>query len=110
MPALHHYQETNPRLGTPSGLSRERSLRAYDGVVNVVGEPKSRDFRLSKPSPTRWSKRGLPLQPQVDDSIDREIRVRDGHAGIPFEADSTSGCQHSAHDLRACNKTSTPAA
>jgi hypothetical protein len=25
-PALHHYQETNPRLGTPSGLCRERSL------------------------------------------------------------------------------------
>src|ERR1019366_3709033 len=48
MPALHHYQETNPRLGTPSGLCRERSLRAYDGVVNVVGEPKSRDFRLSQ--------------------------------------------------------------
>src|SRR5450759_5070024 len=39
MPALHHYQETNPRLGTPSGLCRERSLRAYDGVVNVVGNP-----------------------------------------------------------------------
>src|ERR1019366_7448432 len=48
MPALHHYQETNPRLGTPSGLCRERSLRAYDGVVNVVGEPKSRDCRLSQ--------------------------------------------------------------
>jgi len=33
------------------------TLDAYDGVVNVVGEPKSRGFRLPKPSPIRWSKR-----------------------------------------------------
>ena len=32
----------------PSGLRRERSPRAYDGGVNVVGEPKSHDFRLSQ--------------------------------------------------------------
>jgi|SRR5580658_5028614 hypothetical protein len=43
--------------GTPSGLRHERSLRAYDGVVNVVGEPKSHHFSFPKPLPTGWSKR-----------------------------------------------------
>src|ERR1035437_2915290 len=57
MPALHHYQERNPRLGTPSGLCRERSLRAYDGVVNVVGNPSPTLSGFPKPLPTGWSKR-----------------------------------------------------
>ena len=34
--------------GTQSGICRERSPRAYDGVVNVVGNSKSRNFRLSQ--------------------------------------------------------------
>lgn len=34
-------------------------------------------------------KRGFPQQPQVDDSIDRGIRVRGGQAGIPFGRETT---------------------
>jgi hypothetical protein len=33
--------------GTPSGVCRERSLRAYDGVVNVAGEPTSYHLKRS---------------------------------------------------------------
>jgi hypothetical protein len=36
-----------------------------------------------KPLPSRWSKRVFSAEPQVDDSIGREIRVRGGHTGIP---------------------------
>src|ERR1039458_9166393 len=43
--------------GTPSGLRRERSLQAYDGVVNVVGNPNPAISGFPKPSPIRWSKR-----------------------------------------------------
>src|ERR1017187_2231457 len=43
--------------GTPSGLRRERSLRAYDGVVNVVGNPNPVISGFPKPSPIRWSER-----------------------------------------------------
>jgi hypothetical protein len=69
--------------GTPSGLCRERSLRAYDGVVNVVGNPSPTTSSVPEPLLPRWSKRVSPQQPQVDDSIGREIRVRGGHSGIP---------------------------
>ena len=58
----------------------------YDGVVNVVGNPSPTISGFPKPLPTRWSKRVPPQQPQVDDLIGREIRVRGGHAGIPSEA------------------------
>ena len=43
--------------GTPSGLRRERSLRAYDGVVNVVGNPNPVISGFPKPSPIRWFER-----------------------------------------------------
>src|ERR1039458_10691931 len=44
-------------LETPSGLCRERSLRAYDGVANVVGNPSPAISGFPKPSPIRWFKR-----------------------------------------------------
>jgi len=44
-------QETNPRLGLPSGLCRERSLRAYDGVVNVAGNANPVVSGFPKPLP-----------------------------------------------------------
>src|ERR1039457_5520732 len=43
--------------GTPSGCCRERSLRAYDGVVNVVGNPNPVVSGFPKPSPIRWFER-----------------------------------------------------
>jgi hypothetical protein len=43
--------------GTPSGLRREHSLRAYDGVVNVVGNPSPTISGVPKPSPIRWFER-----------------------------------------------------
>ena len=50
-----------------------------------AGMGKSRDFRLSQPLPTGWSKRVLPQQPQVNESNAREIRVSAGQPGIPFD-------------------------
>jgi len=36
----------------------------------------------AEPLPTGWSRRVPAQQPQVDNLIGREIRVRGGHAGI----------------------------
>jgi hypothetical protein len=36
---------------------RAQPLRAYDDVVNVVGNPSPTISGFPKPSPTRWSKR-----------------------------------------------------
>jgi hypothetical protein len=47
-----------PSSGTPCGLCCERSLQAYDGVVNVVGEPKFRGFRLSQALANRVVRKG----------------------------------------------------
>jgi hypothetical protein len=38
-----------------------------------AGKGKSRDFSLSQASPTRWSRRVFPQQPQVNESIDAKF-------------------------------------
>ncbi len=45
--------------GTLGGLCRERSLRAYDGVVNVVGNPKSSHFKRSQALANQVVKKGV---------------------------------------------------
>src|ERR1035441_3430285 len=56
-PRLHLVDPLVSEAGTPSGLRRERSLRAHDGVVNVVGNPNPVISGFPKPSPIRWFER-----------------------------------------------------
>src|ERR1017187_3843140 len=56
-PRLHLVDPLVSEAGTPSGLRRERSLRAYDGVVNVVGNPNPVISGFPKPSPIMWFER-----------------------------------------------------
>src|ERR1019366_1370028 len=62
-------------MGSQRGAHRWKQERANPAISG-----------FPKPLPTQWSKRVPPQQPQVDDLIGREIRVRGGHAGIPSEA------------------------
>jgi hypothetical protein len=87
----HDRQVSQPRAKTQAILGRQQSPgmeRAF-WVSVVTAAPESTKLPISgspSPCPTRWSKRVSPHQPQVDDLIGREIRVRGGHAGIPSEA------------------------
>jgi len=54
------------------------SLGAYDGVVNVVGNLNPAISGFPKPLSTRWPKRVLPQQPQVNETNAQEIWVRAG--------------------------------
>ena len=53
-------------------------------IKEVMG-PMTSSFidRTSRPPTPQWSKRVLVRQPQVNDSIGREIQVRGGQSGIP---------------------------
>src|ERR1017187_8670379 len=55
-PRLHPVDPLVSEAGTPSGLRRERSLRAYDGVVNVVGNPSPTISSVPEPLPPRGPK------------------------------------------------------
>src|ERR1019366_4485164 len=67
--------------GCPHSPSRVTSV--WLARVTLAKLNSERDVKLSQPLPTQWSGRVPPQQPQVDDSIGRELRVRGGHAGIP---------------------------
>jgi hypothetical protein len=52
-----NYQGMNPRLGLPVDFAA--STAYYDGVVNVVGELKSSDFRLSQALANQVVRKGV---------------------------------------------------
>ena len=64
-------------LGLPVDFAAS-SLGAYDGVVNVVGNLNPAISGFPKPLSTRWPKRVLPQQPQVNETNAQEIWVRAG--------------------------------
>jgi hypothetical protein len=79
-------------LETPSGLCRERSLRAYDGVANVVGNPSSTISGFPKPLPTGWSKRVSAATSFYADFRPLFQQVGRWCTGIGFEAQVSMRC------------------